>query len=218
MLLQEESRSLNFLISATYACLKKWEEAAKDAKECIRLDPQFTKGYYRLANAQLELGEYELAIATIKQGLTLDVNNAQLLKVLQKIQAAQKAKDGHFATTSEKQLDAATSQELRDIQIQIAETSREYNRVKANSTKAQREQRMNEVTLDELEKNPSSGSHFRSVGKVFMKQERDEIFGHLTGMIDRQSKTQSDLAQKLEFLERRLLSQQQNIRELTSSS
>lgn len=175
------------------------------------------KGYYRLASAQLELEDYDMAVATIKQGLTLDANNAQLLKVLRDIKLAKKSKERPAMPSSERQLDLATSQELRDLQIQIAETSREYNKVKANLTKAQREQKMSEITLDELEKNPSEGNHFRSAGKVFIKQTRADIFSFLKATTDRHAKAQADLNQKLEFLERRLQSQQQNVRELTTS-
>ena len=174
------------------------------------------KGYYRLAIAQVELEDYELAAATIKQGLNLDTNNAQLLKVLRDIKLAKKSKD-RPVLPSERQLDHATSQELRDLQLQIAETSREYNKVKANLSKAQREQKMSEITLDELEKNPSMGSHFRSAGKVFVKQPRHDIYTILKATIERHGKAQTDLHQKLEFFERRLQSQQQNVRELMSS-
>jgi len=174
------------------------------------------KGYYRLANAQLELEDYDMALATIKQGLSLDANNAQLLKVLRDIKLAKKSKERPIIPT-EGRLDSATSQELRDLQIQIADTSREYNKVKANLTKVQREQKMSEITLDELERNPSTGSHFRSAGKVFMKQPRDDIFSHLKATMDRHGKSQTDLHHKIEMLERRLQSQQQNVRELTSS-
>ena len=174
------------------------------------------KGYYRLAIAQLELEDYDMAAATIKQGLNLDGNNSQLLKVLRDIKLAKKSKD-RPAQSSGRQLDHATSQELRDLQIQIAETSREYNKVKANLSKAQREQKMSEITLDELEKNPSVGSHFRSAGKVFLMQPREEIYSLLRATIERHGKAQTDLHQKIEFFERRLQSQQQNARELMST-
>lgn len=203
--------------SASYAGLEQWDKAVEDAKECIKLDPQFMKGYYRLATAQLELEDFDMALATIKQGLSLDANNAQLLKVMRNIKQAKRAATV-VATSNEKPIDSATSQELRDLQIQLAETSREYNKVQANLTKLLREQRMNEITLNELEKNPSEGSYFRSIGKVFVKHARDDIYGHLKSVMEEQGKNQSDLMQKSDFLERRMQSQQQNVQELRTSS
>jgi len=41
--------------SACYAGKKEWSAAAEDAKECMKLDPTFLKGYYRLATAQCEM-------------------------------------------------------------------------------------------------------------------------------------------------------------------
>lgn len=202
--------------SACYAGLEEWAKAVEDSKECIRLDPKFMKGYYRLATAQLELKDYDMALATIKQGLSLDANNAQLLKVMRNIKYAKRAATT-VPETNEKKLDIATSQELHDLQLQHAETTREYNKVQANLSKLQREHKINQITLDELEKNPSEGAYFRSTGKVFMKHDRDDIFGHLKNVMGEQGKRQTELVQKMEFLERRIHSQQQNVQELRSS-
>lgn len=211
------SASHMFHASASYAGLQKWDKAVEDAKECIKLDPQFMKGYYRLATAQLEMEDFDLALATIKQGLALDANNSQLLKVMRNIKQAKRAATT-AVTSNEKLIDSATSQELRDLQIQHAETAREFNKVQANLTKLQQETKMKEITLDELEKYPSQGAYFRSVGKVFLKHSREDVVGHLRAAMEEQGKIQSDLMQKLEFLERKIQSQRQNVEELRSSS
>lgn len=211
------SGSLIFNSSASYSGLEKWDQAVEDAKECIKLDPQFMKGYYRLATALLELGDFDSALAAIKQGLALDANNSQLLKLMRNIKQAKRAATV-AVTSDEKLIDSATSQELRDLQIQHAETTREFNKVQANLTKLQRETKMKEITLDELEKHPSQGSYFRSVGKVFLKHSRDDVICHLKAVMEEQGKNQSDLMQKLEFLERKIQSQRQNVEELRSSS
>ena len=130
--------------SACYAGLEEWAKAVEDSKECIRLDPKFMKGYYRLATAQLELKDYDMALATIKQGLSLDANNAQLLKVMRNIKYAKRAATT-VPETNEKKLDIATSQELHDLQLQHAETTREYNKVQANLSKLQREHKINQI-------------------------------------------------------------------------
>jgi len=77
-------------VSASYAGLKEWSKAAEDAKECIKLSPDFIKGYYRLATAQLEVEEYDQAEATINQGLLLEANNPQLSKILRSIKQKKK--------------------------------------------------------------------------------------------------------------------------------
>jgi hypothetical protein len=47
-----------------------WKESAADAEKCVSKDPKFIKGYYRLAAAQAELGQYEDAIQTVTVGLS----------------------------------------------------------------------------------------------------------------------------------------------------
>ena len=202
--------------SASYAGLKDWNSAVKDAKQCIQLNPQFVKGYYRLATAQLELEEYDSAQSTIKQGLALDANNSPLLRLLRSIKQAKKA-----ATTAvyapNKKLDTSTSKELYDLRVQHSETTREFNTVKANLNKIQREQRIQQITLQELESNPSSGSYFRSIGKIFMKSSKDYVLNHLRSSADEEQKKESDFKQKMVYLEKRLSSQEQNIQELVSN-
>jgi stress-induced-phosphoprotein 1 len=207
--------------SASHAGLKEWNKAVDDAKECIRLNPQFVKGYYRLATAQLELEEYDLAQATIKQGLAMDSNNAPLLKLLGNIKKARKVAMGGGGGTvgdSTKKLDAAASRELYDLQVQHQQTGREHNVVKANLSKTLREQKMSDATLSELEENPSVGNYYRSVGKIFVKSTREGVVDHLKTTKQDHQKKGTDLTQKIEYLERRMKSQQQNMRELYSQA
>jgi tetratricopeptide (TPR) repeat protein len=220
-----------FKYSASHAGLQAWDDSTKDAKECIRLNPEFIKGYYRLATAQLESKSYDAAEATIKQGLGLDANNSQLLKILRSVKLYRKAaaaaasssnNNSSVATatapgnTNNRQLDTATTRELHDLQMQYGTTAREYNTVNANLNKAQREEKMYGITLSEVEQSPSaSGNYFRSVGKLFLQSTKPEVTEHLQSNIDNQKKTQEELTGKKDYLEKRLKSQQMNMKELS---
>jgi chaperonin cofactor prefoldin len=177
------------------------------------------KGYYRLATAQLESEDYDMAQATIKQGLALDANNSQLLKVLRSIKLAKKAKTSGVsalasASAHQRKVDAASSKELYDLQIQNSQTVGEYQTVQANLTKAQREQKIIRVTLDDLETSLEANGYYRSMGKIFVKSTRERVTDHLRSSIQDQSKKESDLSQKMDYLERRIKSQRQNMEEL----
>ncbi|CAJ1965946.1 unnamed protein product [Cylindrotheca closterium] len=222
--------------SASYAGLSEWGKAVEDAKECIRLDPQFVKGYYRLATAQLELEEYDMAQATIKQGLAVDSNNAPLLKLMGTIKKARKAAattaavaagvgGGSSSTTAggntlggAGKLDQATSRELYDLEVQYKQSIREFQSVQVDMNKYQREQQMADATLTELEASPAVGAYYRSVGKAFLKSTRDNVMDHLKDNKEESAKKENDLTQKLKYLERRMTSQKQNMRELVSQS
>ena len=193
------------------------------------------KGYYRLATAQLEQEEYDLATSTIKQGLALDANNTQLLKVLRNIKQAKKMKASTSVSTAAaangiangggamsnlphgNKLDTATSRELYDLQVQYNQTSKEYNTVQANLTKIQREYKMQEITHKQLSGDipaNTSKSYYRTVGKVFMKSTHTNILDHLTTSMEDRSKKEIDLKSKLDYLDRRLKSTKTNMDEL----
>ena len=99
-------------------------------------------------------------------------------------------------------------------------TTREYCTVKANILHDQKEKRSNEFTKSELDKWPPSDLEvkmYRSIGKMFMLTPHSKVMTHLDESIERESKIETDLEGKLDYLERRMKmkSQQANIAELT---
>ena len=123
--------------SACYGGKKDWASAATDAKECIKINPTFIKGYYRLATAQSEQQEFNAALATIKQGLAIEPDNAQLQKQLRLIKAKRsttkrtetqaKCTTASSATANNfyHNLNPAIQKEVIDLQQQLMSTTRE---------------------------------------------------------------------------------------------
>jgi chaperonin cofactor prefoldin len=208
--------------SASYAGLKDWENAITDAKECIRLDPTFVKGYYRLALALIEAKEWDKALAAIKQGLAVESNNPQLLKQIQQVKLAQKRDSKKNAAPLQTRvggLDSATSMELQELQAQYVQTSREISIAQANVSMAQREYKANEITKAELDKVSEAvdTKMYRSVGKMFLLSSRSDVVDHLTQSMQSDKRREAELTQKLEYLEKRLKSQRLNIEELVKA-
>jgi len=216
--------------SACYGGKQDWATAAKDAKECIKLNPSFIKGYYRLANAQSEQNEFDTALATIRQGLAIESDNPQLQKQMRQIKAkrstmrrAENSANGapsSGAAIPYQNLDSSISKEVNDLQQQLIVTSKEHRMVKANIIKAQNGKRSNELTRAELEKIPpgTEPKMYRGVGKMFMLTNRSDIMTHLEESVEKEGKQEKDLSSKIDYLERRMKSQQQNIMELTKSA
>jgi prefoldin subunit 1 len=168
--------------------------------------------------------EWEAATATVKQGLGVDENNPQLQKQLRSIKqlkAAESAAASRAAVTrpAAGTLDSTTSKELTELQQQYVQMNREYNLVKANILKTQREYKSDEITKAELEKLPDdeNAKMYRGIGKIYLLSTRDDVMEHLDRNIETEKKREGDLTQKLDYLERRMQSQKSNMEELLRS-
>mmetsp|Transcript_149287 Transcript_149287/g.371787 ORF Transcript_149287/g.371787 Transcript_149287/m.371787 type:complete len:588 (+) Transcript_149287:96-1859(+) len=70
--------------SACFASLEKYEDALKDGSECVKLKPDWPKGYTRKGLAEYFLLKYDDAIETYKAGLKLAPEDATLKEGLTK--------------------------------------------------------------------------------------------------------------------------------------
>lgn len=73
--------------SAAYASQRKYHHALKDADQCLRLKPDWPKGYARRGHAQYHLGRGEDATKTYKLGLSLDPKCDFLKDALKMVQS-----------------------------------------------------------------------------------------------------------------------------------
>ena len=73
--------------SAAYASLGKATEALSDAEKCVKLKPDWAKGYSRLGAAQVLCGRYKEAMKAYRAGLEVEPENAGLLKGLADLKA-----------------------------------------------------------------------------------------------------------------------------------
>ncbi|GKY94301.1 hypothetical protein MPSEU_000395900 [Mayamaea pseudoterrestris] len=224
--------------SACHAGLKQWAEAARDAKECIRLDPSFVKGYYRLALALKELADYETATHALRQGLAAAKNDASsmepLQKLLRQVEQLQRSlnaekEENDTATLPQRhsagsstlsaaaaKLDEASSRELYDLEVQATQSSRDLSVVENQLLRLERDKRLAQVTKEEISQLPAETACFRSVGKIFLKSSQDRVTEYLDEKVSTTTKQQHDLTQKKDYLERRLKSQQQNMKDILS--
>ena len=74
--------------SASYAGMKDWEAALKDAEETISLNPSFAKGYGRKGSALHGKRLYDEAISAYQKGLEVCPDDAGLKKGLADVERA----------------------------------------------------------------------------------------------------------------------------------
>lgn len=206
--------------SASYAGLSKWEEAVSDAKDCIRLEPTFIKGYYRLVVASIGNDDLEGALAAAKQGLNVDPTNAQLLKQKAIVKAKKDTKAAALAASarmvSQNAVAAGSDKELMDLSNQLRTSMRDYNIVNAKISNEEKTLKMAQLTKKEMDELPKDNTKmYRGVGKMFMASSRDEVHTHLANEMKSSDAAITDLGQKRDYLEKRIKSTQQNMKELT---
>ncbi|SMN17857.1 similar to Saccharomyces cerevisiae YOR027W STI1 Hsp90 cochaperone, interacts with the Ssa group of the cytosolic Hsp70 chaperones and activates Ssa1p ATPase activity [Maudiozyma saulgeensis] len=78
--------------SATYSSMKKFAEALKDAEECTKINPTWSKGYNRKGAAHFGLGNLDEAEAAYKKALELDANNKAAQDGLDQVRRTQESR------------------------------------------------------------------------------------------------------------------------------
>lgn len=200
---------------------KDYRAAAADAEQCIRLEPGFIKGFHRLANAQCELGQLDEAVATIRRGMQKESSNSELLRLLRKIKAkkssAAQAARREAAGKPPRGVDESGRQEVAQLGEQYHTTARELQEVKAKLNGATREQKATELTLRQVESMAEETPLYRAVGKMFLLSNKTEVTSCLEEKAEEDRKKQHDLTARQTYLQRRLQSQEANLKDLVAN-
>ena len=124
-----------------------YEKAEADARKCLEIAPQFMKGVYRLANAQMGLERFDDAEATIRGGLARDPDNPELKKLARIVKGKRdKARRGKLAKTAAPEIDAQTKKEAQDLSEKLQQHGRELNETKARLNAIRREIQRTTIT------------------------------------------------------------------------
>lgn len=85
--------------SACHASLRQWREASEDADACVRIKPDWAKGYTRQGAALHGLNDLPKACDAYERALELDPQNAQAKQGMESIEAQmqREMKSGDFA-------------------------------------------------------------------------------------------------------------------------
>lgn len=86
--LDEKSHLLFSNRCTAYIAMERYDKAMEDADECIRLQPNWAKGYLRQGSVYFRMGELEKAEVVLKDGLELDRTNDALKKELEAVMNA----------------------------------------------------------------------------------------------------------------------------------
>lgn len=84
--------------SASYASLQDYAKALEDAKQCVSLKPDWSKGYSRLGAAYFGLHEWDDARSAYEAGIRVDPANEQLKSGLEEVKKASAAPRSPFGS------------------------------------------------------------------------------------------------------------------------
>jgi tetratricopeptide (TPR) repeat protein len=116
------------LSSAAYGAAGDWAAAETDAKECVRRNPGFAKGYHRLANAQKQLGKNDEALATLRAARS-SVADADKVPAIKKLMR-ELNQDASPAAAGGRTVPPAVARELQELQPQFMSIQRELEQVR----------------------------------------------------------------------------------------
>ena len=106
--------------------------------------------------------------------------------------------------------------QIMDLQEQTNSFGRDLRAVKSRISSYQREQRMNAVTVSQIEPVEESVPLYRSVGKAFVFASKSEVKERIEKENADITKNLSDLADRHEYLERRIASNTSNLKDMTA--
>mmetsp|Transcript_27210 Transcript_27210/g.83539 ORF Transcript_27210/g.83539 Transcript_27210/m.83539 type:complete len:265 (+) Transcript_27210:1023-1817(+) len=205
---------------------KKYDEAIADARECLRVAPDFVKGFYRLANAQLGLGLLDEALATVRKGLGVDEDNAELKKLMRSIKAkrgistkqgshassgVQNSKQQQHSAQRQPRQQSRSAEKQREI-AEIAQTLRgheaEKRDIAAQASQCRREVARTQLTATEVADLPDDTTLYRAVGKIFLQSTKPRVLDVLDADKSATEQRASSLAARLAFLDREIHSKE----------
>ena len=124
-------------------------------------------------------------------------------------------KTGTVAAKPKRVLDEAQRKELFELQEQTSSYARDLRAVVSRLNSLSREAAATDNTQTQIKEFSEQTALYRGIGKAYVQQERSVIDSALTEELNIIDKNYKDLQDRKEYLERRITSNQSNLRDLT---
>ena len=134
----------------------------------------------------------------------------------QQLKKLKEKKAGIVAAKPRRQLDEAQRKELFELQEQTGSYSRDLRAVIQRMNALSRDAAAADNTQNQIKAVPEETKLFKGIGKAYVLQDKNSIDESLTKELDQIEKNYKDLKDRKEYLERRISSNQNNLRDLTA--
>lgn len=115
-----------------------------------------------------------------------------------------------------RQLDESQVKELMELQDQMNANIKDLRTVQSRLAGCQRESRASQATMFQVNELDPSVPLYRAVGKAFLLTPRAEVESRMESDIEISTRNQRDYTDRIEYLERRIASNRQNMKDLTA--
>jgi chaperonin cofactor prefoldin len=156
---------------------------------------------------------YDDAVNTLNAAISMEPENELLTKQLKAVRS-KKAAAAAKAQRPRKTLNDAQKKEMGECQENGNKLTRDLRQVSSRLGSCQRDIRANAVTAQQIKDLTPGVTTYRTVGKAFFLTPRDEIESRLVKENETLNKNQSDFADRKVYLERRIESNTQHMRDV----
>lgn len=172
----------------------RFDEAVSDAKECVRLQPTFVKGYYRLATAYLQQGRQEEATKAVNEGLARDPKNPELKKLLRR------------------KIDTQTQKEVQELTQTMQKARLDIQESRGRAQACHRERQRLDITRGQVQ--AAETTLYRAVGKAFILEEKKDILEYLNKEIQTNDDKMKAIGKHQAALDKKIVSLEADIKAL----
>lgn len=202
--------------------LKKYDEAVADAKRCIELKPDFSKGYNRLANALKKQGKLKGALDAAKRGLGIKPDDAGLKKT--KSDVAKKLRLEALTNTAQSTVQQERQNKVAAIQQDLNEISKRHQSYRSKILSLKHEQqshvrntKRSEIVEKQIDKFDDETNMYNACGKMFIKSSKKEALHMIRSNRDAETKHMESVEKQLKYNQVKLNECDREIKELLRS-
>ncbi|GAA5830114.1 hypothetical protein JCM5353_006081 [Sporobolomyces roseus] len=115
------------------------------------------------------------------------------------------------------QVDDSVRQAIMQLQSQQIEASRQLSSIRSQLTQRERDQKLNTLTLREIEQLPRDSTQvgcYRAVGRMFMQESRNNIENTLKGKMKDSQEDVAILEKKAKYLDNEMNTAQTSLRDI----
>ncbi|TMW64016.1 hypothetical protein Poli38472_014133 [Pythium oligandrum] len=200
--------------SAAYGAAGKWELAEEDAKECVRRNPKFAKGYHRLANAQKQLGKNAEAMATLRAAQSSAADAEKVPGIKKLMRDLNQESGAGVSASGNRMVPPAIAKELQELQPQFLNIQRELEQIEAKLGAQTRQKKRLALVEKEMTELPEGTVTYQSIGKMFLQTSVNENASGLKAESTKIDDQISSLEARKNYLARQKTSLEENITEL----